>query len=97
MPQPIRVQLLTISHILTKIVGLSADLTNNLLTINRLLLEIEFYLDQLRTQRLSRKARVMINKFEKAFKELKIYLFLKPDLVSFKEEALSWANILDKI
>ena len=93
--QPVRVQILTMSHALEEIVKLSeADFINNLLRINRLLLEIEVYLDQLRGARLSRSVRLTLNKFEKGFKELKIYLFLRPDLITFEKQALNWADIL---
>ena len=70
------------------------DFKANLFTINRLFLDIELYLDKLKAQKISRKIRLTLNKFEKGFKELKIYLFLNQDLSLFNEKALSWANIL---
>lgn len=95
MSQPTRIQILTMSNALREIVKLSrSDFKNNLLVINRLLLEIEVYIDQLRIQKLSRKIRLTLNKFEKGFKDLKIYLFLRPDIEFFSERALTWANIL---
>lgn len=95
MAQPLRIQLLSMSKELEEVVRLSKiDFKANLFIINRLFLEIELYLDQLKTQKISRKIRLTLNKFEKGFQELKIYLFLRPDLPLFSKKALTWANIL---
>lgn len=95
MPQSLRIQLLSMSKELRAIVRLcKKDFKANLLMINKLLLDIEMYLDQLRTQKLSRELRLTLNRFEKGFKELKIHLFLSADIDTFAEKALTWANIL---
>lgn len=95
MPQPLRIQLLSMAHLLKELVKLSSlDFKDNLLLINRWLLELELYLVELKQRKLSRKIRITLNKFEKEFKELKIYLFLTKDFSQFKEKALTWANIL---
>ena len=86
MPQPTRVQILTMSKALEEIGRLcDRDFKNNLLVISRLILEIELYIDQLKAIKLSREIRLTLNKFEKVFKELKVYLFLNHDIASFKE------------
>lgn len=93
--QPLKVQLLTMSHILEKLIKLTEDdFEKNLLVINRLLLEIEIYLDQLQTVKLNRKMRLTINKFQKGHIFLKVNLFLKSDQPLFKKEAIYWSKIL---
>jgi len=83
------------SNILKKLANFSeSEFKDDSLLVNRSLLEIEIYLDGLRVQKLSRKVRLGLNKFESRFKELKIYLFLSRDLELFKEQALKWADIL---
>ena len=60
--QPIRVQMLTMSKAPKEIVKLCKDdFAGNLPVINRFLLEIEVYLDQLRIQKLSREIRITLN------------------------------------
>lgn len=93
MSQPLRIQLLTIGIDLIKIAGLSKkDLKKDPFLVNKLILDIESYLNNFSDQKISRSLRLCLNKFAKDF------WLIKVELVSgesgWAEKALTWANIL---
>lgn len=94
MSQPLRIQLLSISADLVKIANLSKkDLQENLILINRLILDIESYLNNFSSQEISRSLRLCLNKFAKDFWLIKVELFGDKSAKA-TEKALTWANIL---
>lgn len=96
MSQPLRIQLLSISANLLKISRLSKkDLKENPILINRLILDIESYLNNFLNQKISRSLRLYLNKFAKDFWLIKLEL-VKEDLEWSAEKALTWANILQQ-
>ncbi len=94
MSQPLRIQLLSISADLIKIANLSKkDLKENPILINRLILDIESYLNNFSSQAISRSLRLCLNKLAKDFWLIKLEL-VKEDSEWWAEKALTWANIL---
>ena len=94
MSQPLRIQLLTIGIDLTKIAELSKkNLKKDFFLINKLIFDIESYLNNFSNQKVSRSLRLCLNKFAKDFWLIKVAL-VRRESGWARERALTWANIL---
>ncbi len=75
MSQPLRVQLLTIRGVLIKMTKLSKEeLKKDPFLINKLILDIESYLNNFSNLKISRSLRLRLNKFAKEFWLIKVGL-----------------------
>ena len=75
MSAPVHVKIINIARDLSKIADLMKD--KNSKEAYKYILDLESCLDDLKAQRISRRIRLILNKFEKEFKLMKVALFFR--------------------
>lgn len=92
MSRPVQIKILSISKDLEKIFDLLKSQEKE--NIYKIILDLEYCLDFLKELSMDRNLRILLNKFEKEFKMMKIELFLRNGVEYASEWVLTWANIL---
>lgn len=92
MIRQVRIKVLNISLDLDRVSDLLKN--GNKKEIYIVILDLEYCLDVLTELSVERRLRILLNKFEKEFKMMKIAFFLRGEGKYFSEKALAWANIL---